>query len=131
MGQSFSEVSMEAPPPWLSPDLSVWAAMVAPCAMVCRSFIALAQAGWPASADGGGDGGVFGPGVILPPVLVIAVRGSICASDFMDGIGAPGGASGPCEKAAGKKRKAENRDGTIRDMVLALIGFIIAVPFVL
>ena len=35
---------MEAPPPWLSPDLSVWAAMVAPCAMVCRSFIAFAQA---------------------------------------------------------------------------------------
>ena len=39
-----------------------------------QHMIALAQAGWPASADGGGDGGVFGPGVILPPVLVIAAR---------------------------------------------------------
>ena len=65
---------MEAPPPWLSPDLSVWAAMVAPWEMVWRSFIALAQAGWPASAGGGDGGGVFGPGVILPPVLVIAAR---------------------------------------------------------
>ena len=65
---------MEAPPPWLSPDLSVWAAMVAPCEMVWRSFIALAQAGWPASAGGGDGGGVFGPGEILPPVLVIAAR---------------------------------------------------------
>ena len=44
-------MSGPAPPPWLSPALSVWLAIDAPCVTVWRRFIALAQAGGPSSAD--------------------------------------------------------------------------------
>src|SRR5690606_23144827 len=63
--RSLSERLMEEPPPWLSPERTAWAAMVAPWLRACRRCIRCAQAGGPPAGPDGAAGG----SALTPPTV--------------------------------------------------------------